>query len=239
MPKTPNFNWDLFVTGQVKVSEPLNRIVSDVDDYLARLINALSRLGEGVADGLIVTLTGNLISVSAGVAVKKGYPPFVLTTPASLQKTADTGYVVIDWSDFSVKFVLSVEASMTPLAFINGNTVTDLRRWAGLGAFNTLAFNLVDLGSQSGSLSIVWSQGNLQKVRLTGATTLSFLAAQAGQLLTLILVQGGGATVSFPSTIKWHNNAAPTLPSTTNRALIVQILFDGTDYYGWTVMRNE
>lgn len=239
MPRTQNFNWDLFVTGQVKVSEPLNRIVTDVDDFINRLVWAVTRLGEGVLDGLIVTLTGSVIEVSAGVAVKKGYLPFVLTRSASLQKSADSGYVVVDWGDYSVKFVLAVADNMTVLAQIDGSTVTDLRAWAGKGSFNTVHLNPVNLGNISGSVNIDWAQGNLQKATVTDNTTLSFVNPQAGQSLTLILVQGGSATVSFPSGVKWNGGNAPTMPSSVNKVLVVSFLFDGTDFYGWQVVKDE
>lgn len=72
---------------------------------------------------------------------------------------------------------------------------------------------------------------------LSANVTLVFSGAIAGQSINFRITQGASAyTVTWP-TIKWAGGTAPVITTTSGKADIVSIFFDGIDYYG-TFIQN-
>jgi hypothetical protein len=96
---------------------------------------------------------------------------------------------------------------------------------------------LFNLGNVAGAQNIAWGEGNNQKMTLTGSSTLTFTEQSSGANYTLIIEQGvgGSYTITWP-TIKWANGVAPTLSTSAGRIDIVNLMYDGTNFYGsWAV----
>lgn len=86
-----------------------------------------------------------------------------------------------------------------------------------------------DLGTISGTITPNINIGNVQKITLNGNLTLnSFLNAQPGQSLTLI-IETNGTDRTLTSSMKFAGGDK-TL-STTNTIDILSVFFDGTTYF--------
>lgn len=88
--------------------------------------------------------------------------------------------------------------------------------------------------SNSGTAKTIdWTAGNRQKIVMNNACTLSFINPSGPCNLSLRLVQdaSGNRIVTWP-TIKWPNGSAPLLSSGVNAIDILNLYFDGTNYYG-------
>jgi hypothetical protein len=81
---------------------------------------------------------------------------------------------------------------------------------------------------------IYWNQGNVQSLTLSSNQTLTFNTAQAGGVYHLILNQDatGNRTVTWPNSIIWPSNSAPTLSITGSSTDIIQFVYDGSHYLG-------
>jgi hypothetical protein len=92
-----------------------------------------------------------------------------------------------------------------------------------LGSNGTIASGTLDL-----------STGNTFSFTPSGATTVSFTNPPASGLaigFTLEVINTGGYTLTWPSSIKWHGGTTPTATST--KELYSFITTDGgTTYYG-------
>ncbi|GIW70312.1 MAG: hypothetical protein KatS3mg101_1059 [Patescibacteria group bacterium] len=90
-----------------------------------------------------------------------------------------------------------------------------------------------DNGNSGASATINWTNGNKQKLTLTGNATLTFTNPSGACNLILKLVQDatGGRSPTFPSSVKWVGGSAPTWSTAANAVDIVALYFDGTNYY--------
>jgi hypothetical protein len=84
--------------------------------------------------------------------------------------------------------------------------------------------------------TIDWDTGNNQKLNLgsaSGDVTVTLSNPQTGGMYRVFLIQGATPrNVLWPASVKWPQGQAPIL-STTNGAIdIVELYFDGTNYYG-------
>jgi len=82
--------------------------------------------------------------------------------------------------------------------------------------------------------------GVTQKINLgsaTGNVTLTISNAQAGGLYRLFLIQGATARdIIWPASVKWPQGQAPILSVNSGDIDIVELYFDGSNYYAdWQV----
>jgi hypothetical protein len=102
-----------------------------------------------------------------------------------------------------------------------------------LSLTKTASFNSeVDNGNSSTAITINWTNGNKQKVTLTGNCTFTFTNPAGPATLTFKLIQDGtgSRTVSWPS-VKWAGGTPITLTTTASATDLVSLYFDGTSYY--------
>ncbi|MDO8675435.1 MAG: hypothetical protein Q7K71_04890, partial [Candidatus Omnitrophota bacterium] len=100
-----------------------------------------------------------------------------------------------------------------------------------------------DIGSQGGAFTITSTNGNKQKVTLTGTTahTVTWTAPSSGLTANFVIkvVQGSGTdTLTWPATVKWAGGTAPTLTTTNGATDILGFYFDGTNFWGAPVVLN-
>lgn len=78
------------------------------------------------------------------------------------------------------------------------------------------------------------SQGSVFTVTISAATTLTFSNVPAGKAATfnLIITNGGAATVTWPSSVKWASGTAPTLTASGVDVLTFLTPDGGTTWYG-------
>ena len=85
--------------------------------------------------------------------------------------------------------------------------------------------------ASTSTTTINLATGNVLEVLLNVNTTLSFTNPRIGTYILKIKQDGtGGRTVTFP-TMKWADDAVPTITTTANRTDLVTLIYDGTNYY--------
>lgn len=126
-----------------------------------------------------------------------------------------------------------IDISLTP----KGAGKVAPKKSVNFGAF-TAYFTETDNGNSSTADTIDWTLSNKQKSTLTGNCTFTFTAPPGPCNLTFKLVQDatGTRTVTWPATVKWSAGTAPTLTTTASRADIISFYYDGTVYYGASVL---
>lgn len=82
--------------------------------------------------------------------------------------------------------------------------------------------------------------GTLQILTLTGNCTFTFPALVAGESFTLLLRQDatGSRTVTWPASVRWPGNTAPTITATASRTDKYIFTCDGTRWYGSNAGQN-
>lgn len=90
------------------------------------------------------------------------------------------------------------------------------------------------LGSISGAVTVDLSLGNSVSATIAAATTLTFTGAASGACRTVLLTltNGGSATVTWPSTIKWPGDTAPTLTESGVDLVILATSDGGATWLG-------
>lgn len=92
----------------------------------------------------------------------------------------------------------------------------------------------VDASNSGTALTIDFTNGSSQKITMTGNCTLTITNPQAGGSYVLRLVQDatGSRTMTWPAAVKWSGGTAPTLTITAAKIDIINLYYDGTNYYG-------
>lgn len=92
--------------------------------------------------------------------------------------------------------------------------------------------SVVAIGNSSTAQTIALTNGTVQTVTMTGNCTFTMPTATAGKSFILIVSSGAGGFTGTFTSVKWPNNAAPTLTSTASRWDILAFFSDGTNWYG-------
>ena len=91
---------------------------------------------------------------------------------------------------------------------------------------------LYAIGNSSTAVTIALTNGTVQTVTMTGNCTFTMPTATAGKSFVLIVSTGAGGFTGTFTSVKWPNNAAPTLTTTATRWDILTFFSDGTNWYG-------
>lgn len=83
-----------------------------------------------------------------------------------------------------------------------------------------------DAGSSGTSITLDWNSGNQQIVTLTGnLATLTLSNPVAGCTYRILFVQGSGPyTVTWPSSVKFENDTAPTFTTTNGKVIFCALV---------------
>lgn len=132
-----------------------------------------------------------------------------------------TPNTVIQSSKVNSNFSGLADGSLITNATIDALKLTNIKAVSGL----------YDNGNSGTSKTIDWSNGDRQKLTISGNVTISYSNAIAGQILTLELVENatGNFTITLP-TSKWPNGAAGVFTTTANAKNLLVVFYDGTDY---------
>lgn len=95
-----------------------------------------------------------------------------------------------------------------------------------------------DDGNSSTADTIDWNEGPNHKSTMTGNCTYTFTAPAGPGHLQLKLVQDatGSRTATWPGTVKWPGGTAPTLSTGANEIDIISFYWDGTNYFGVSLL---
>ena len=92
--------------------------------------------------------------------------------------------------------------------------------------------SVVTIGNSGTSQTLSLTNGTVQTVTMTGNCTFTMPTATAGKSFILIVSTGAGSYTGTFTSVKWPNNAAPTLTTTASRWDILTFVADGTNWYG-------
>lgn len=106
------------------------------------------------------------------------------------------------------------------------NSATNLRNATYQAEFNN--------GNSGVAATITWTNGQKQRLTLTGNATLTFVNPPGPCNLMLKLIQDGtgNRNVSWPASVRWRNGNPPNLTTPGGSIDLIALYFDGTNYYG-------
>jgi len=100
---------------------------------------------------------------------------------------------------------------------------------------NTTVTNYTEtLFSATGNTTISLSNGTLQKITTSGATTITLPSSVAGKSFSVLVAYAAADTLTWAggSTLKWSQGATPTPTSATGKFDLFSFVQDGTNTYG-------
>ena len=98
------------------------------------------------------------------------------------------------------------------------------------------------LGNVSGSKNIDLNDGNVVSGTIVGSTTFDIIGENAGAVaasFTLVLTNGGSATITWPANTKWPKGTAPTLTAAGVDVLSFFSLDGGTTWRGCLAQQDS
>jgi len=120
---------------------------------------------------------------------------------------------------------------------ISNSTIIDDNR-----AIENYGITHNQLGSVSGNVSIDLQLGNYVSATVTDATTLTFsnpLASPIASGFILELTNGGSATITFPTSVRWPGGLAPELTVDGVDVLVFVTDDGGTNWRGAVSMLDS
>jgi hypothetical protein len=97
---------------------------------------------------------------------------------------------------------------------------------------NNYTEGVVAIGNSGTSKTLDLTNGTVQTVTMTGNCTFTMPTATAGKSFILVISTGAGSFTGIFTSVKWPNNAAPTITTTASRWDILTFVADGTNWYG-------
>ena len=150
--------------------------------------------------------------------------------------TFATATTAIPLSQLDSNFATAVTLGNT--AVYLGNTTTAL----GNLTLNlpTITNYVETLYSATGNTTVSLSNGTIQKITTSGATTVTLPSSVSGKSFTIIVSYAAADTLTWAggSTLKWAGGTTPTPTSATGKIDIFSFFQDGTNTYGITNGQN-
>jgi len=223
-------------------------------------VSAVSAVG--VANSAAITSVNNVVSVlevrvstvSAAVSVNT-VAINAVSAAVSLRvlRAGDTmtGPLTITTSADQQGLTVAGRATFDSLVSISAGTYTGLQNYQDntlqRAAFRDYALVLVARGSVSATATLDLTDGNFFQARAAGSTTFVFAnppvsvvgtGGAAGGFI-LELQNGGAATVTWPSTVRWPGGTAPTLTAAGFDVLVFVTDDGGTNWRGVQSMKDS
>jgi len=203
----------------------------DVTLNVDTTLNSVTSMTSLVTVGTIASLVATTADINAGTfdGIVGGTTPAAGTFTTGTITTADINGGAIDATTIGVSSAST--GSFTTLNTTGAVTMNDgvLSRSTIKDYAETkqaMAANAVDL-----------TLGNVQTYTLSGNQTLTFtnpIASGNSSSFTLILTNGGSATLTWPGSVDWAAATAPTLTSSGIDVLVFTTIDGGTTWYGFT-----
>ena len=150
--------------------------------------------------------------------------------------TFATATTSIPLSQLDSNFATAVTLGNT--AVYLGNTVTSLGNLTL--ALPTITNYVETLYSATGNTTVSLSNGTIQKITTSGATTVTLPSSVSGKSFTIIVSYAAADTLTWAGggTLKWAGGTTPTPTSATGKIDIFSFFQDGTNTYGITNGQN-
>ena len=98
-----------------------------------------------------------------------------------------------------------------------------------------MGFTPVSDTSSSGAVTFDFSTGNTAKITLTeNITSITLSGAATGDVLEIWFTQAAGlyTVTGWAAAVKWPAATAPTITATSGAVDVIQLRYDGTNYFG-------
>lgn len=183
------------------------------------------------------TASPTLTTPNLGVATATSINKVTITAPAT-----SATLTVADGSTLATSGAFSLTLTASGATNVTLPTTGTLATLAGSEAFtnktltNPTVTNYVEsvvaIGNSGTSQTLALTNGTVQTVTMTGNCTFTMPTIVAGKSFILIVSTGAGGFTGTFTSVKWPNNAAPTLTTTASRWDILTFFADGTNWYG-------
>lgn len=140
---------------------------------------------------------------------------------------------------------ISSVASAFPNSYLANSTATLGNATITLGSTTSTVGNLTltlptvtnyveTLYTATGNTTVSLSNGTIQEITTSGATTITLPASVTGKSFTIIVKYAAADTLTWAggTTLKWASGTTPTPTSATNKFDIFNFYQDGTNTYG-------
>jgi hypothetical protein len=171
-----------------------------------------------------VSITGNVSAARANVSGTANVQILAVTANATI-----AGNAAISGNVTALNGFVTIGNTTVGL----GNTTATLGNTTVSNTTVTLyTESVVAIGNSSTSKTLDLTNGTFQTVTMTGNCTFTMPTATAGRSFILVVSTGAGGFTGTFTSVKWANNAAPTLTTTASRWDILTFFSDGTNWYG-------
>ena len=191
---------------------------------------------------MVLDTSPTLVTPVLGVATATSINKLTLTSPAtSATLTVADGASLVTVGAYSLTLTATAATNVTlpttgTLATIAGSETLTSKTLTTPVLTNPTVTNYVEsvvaIGNSSTSKTLDLTNGTVQTVTMTGNCTFTMPTATAGKSFVLIVSSGAGSFTGTFTSVKWPNNAAPTLTTTASRWDILTFFADGTNWYG-------
>jgi len=149
---------------------------------------------------------------------------------AALATSATDGFLYIDTCAGAPSGTPTSATGRVPLIYDTTNNKLYLYN----GAWKPIsAPSEYDAGNSGTAKTIDWSNGDAQKLTLTGSVTLTLSNPLVGNAYVLKIATGVGSfTVTWPASVLWAGGTAPTITTTASKVDLINLYWDGTNYFG-------
>lgn len=138
-----------------------------------------------------------------------------------------------DWNDMVTDQKTRLTASSLTIASnmnIVYDTTPELGGYLDAGAHG-IGFTLNTITTNT----INWTLGNKAAATLTANSTIYFIPPTKPSNLLFVVTQnttGTGNTITWGTTVRWSGGTAPVLTTTTSKADIISLFYNGSSFYG-------
>lgn len=186
---------------------------------------------------MVLDTSPTLVTPILGVATATSVNKVTFTAPAT-----SATLTIADGASLVTSGAYSLTLTSTATTNVTLPTTGTLATLAGSETFtnktltNPTVTNYVEsvvaIGNSGTSKTLDLTNGTVQTVTMTGNCTFTMPTATAGKSFVLIVSTGAGSYTGTFTSVKWPNNAAPTLTTTASRWDILTFFADGTNWYG-------
>ena len=195
----------------------------------------------GITSGTSGTSVPGITSGTSGTGATAGTSGALL-----LSGTTDNGVITLNGSapNATVENNLTFDGTTLTLAGALSQTgnITLTGNLGASGFINSTVYRetFSDLGT-GGSATLDLSTANNFRRQFNGAATLTYTNAPTSPIgfgFTLITVNAGAYSITWPASVDWVGGSAPILTSSGTDVLVFYTYNGGTTYYGFVTGKN-
>lgn len=230
---------DTLQTNVTTLSDDLDTLegaVTAVEGSVSTLQGAVTTLDTRLdtAETDINTTEGNVTTLQGNVTTLQGNVSTINTTLSTLapkDSPTFTTQAIFNWATATT--LAMFDASKKLVSIVAGSNGQILRLVSGVPTWSDQD-SQYDAGNSGSSKTIDWSNAPAQLLSMTASCTLTFSNPKSGAAYVLRVLQGGSGsyTITWPATVRWPSDTAPTLTTTVGDGDLINFFWDGTNYYG-------